>query len=165
LSGPIYDTLSARARSTVLLRLDALTSDRSATYDSDTVTVEHVLPQNPPANSEWITWFPNSAERASVVHTLGNLALLTRKKNSSARNFDFEKKKTAYFARGGVSPFALTTQVLRSPAWTPDVVATRQAELLATLEQHWRLHNRKETELPPALAALIANTAADAQRV
>jgi hypothetical protein len=90
-----------------------------------------------------MTWFPEAANRAAVVHTLGNLALLTRKKNSAASNYEFDKKKEAYFAKGGISPFVLTTQVLRNSEWTPEVVAARQVELLTALETHWRLEDRK----------------------
>lgn len=144
LNGPIYDELATRACSIVLLRLDALLSGGGAVYDFETVTVEHVLPQTPQAESKWLTWFPDPVERAAVVHMLGNLALLTRKKNSAAKNYEFDKKKTAYFARGGISPFVSTTQVLSEPNWTPDVVKARQAALAAKLEQHWRLENRED---------------------
>ena len=109
----------------------------------ETATVEHVLPQKPLPDSEWIKWFPDAGERSSILHKLGNLALLTRKKNSSARNYDFDKKKTAYFAKGGISPFVLTTQVLRNAQWTPAVVSARQQELLAKLEHHWKLEGRQ----------------------
>jgi hypothetical protein len=139
LSGPVYDTLPARARSTLLLRLDDLLSGGGATYDYPTVTVEHVLPQNPAGDSAWIDWFPDPEVRAQWVHRLGNLALLTRKKNSGASNYEFDRKKDAYFANGGVSPFTLTTQVLGHETWTPPTVAARQASLLARLSQHWRL--------------------------
>lgn len=144
LNGPIYQSLAARARASVLLRLDSLMSGGGATYDTETITVEHVLPQTPATGSEWLTWFPDSVERASLVHTLGNLALLTRKKNSAARNYDFEKKKTAYFARGGISPFVLTTQVLSTTRWTPETIKIRQTELIGKLETHWRLMQRKD---------------------
>lgn len=143
LSGPIYDTHSARARSIILLRLDALVSGGGASYDFETITVEHVLPQTPQANSNWMIWFSTPQDRLEWVHRIGNLALLTRKKNSAANNYDFEKKKLAYFTKGGVSPFALTTQVLQHQDWTPAVVTARHAELLATLELHWRLQDRK----------------------
>ncbi|WP_316232891.1 DUF262 domain-containing HNH endonuclease family protein [Bradyrhizobium sp. SZCCHNPS2010] len=143
LSGQVYDVLSARARSALLLRLDGLLSGGGASYDFETITVEHILPQNPKDGSRWTTWFPDPAARAAVVHTLGNLALLTRKKNSAAGNYEFDKKKEAYFTKGGISPFVLTTQVLTNSEWTPEVVAARQAELLATLERHWRLKDRK----------------------
>jgi len=126
-------------------------SGGGAFYDHETTTVEHVLPQKPQEGSKWLEWFPEPSIRAVVVHTLGNLALLTRKKNSAARNYEFEKKKTAYFARGGISPFVLTTQVLRTPEWTLAVVIARQAELMAKLEEHWRLKDRKDP-----LEALLA---------
>lgn len=139
LGGPVYDTLPARVRSTLLLRLDDLMSGGGATYDYPTVTVEHVLPQNPGAESAWTVWFPEPDERANWVHRLGNLALLTRKKNSGASNYEFDRKKDAYFANGGVSPFSLTTQVLGHETWTPSIVAARQLALVGRLADHWRL--------------------------
>jgi hypothetical protein len=144
LSGPLYKTLSARARSTVLLRLDALLSGGGASYEYETVTVEHVLPQNPGTESEWVVWFPDAAVRANLVHQIGNLALLTRKKNSSASNYEFERKKAAYFSKGGVSPFVITTQVLRNAKWTAEIIEARQTELMAILESRWRLQGRKD---------------------
>jgi hypothetical protein len=142
LDGPFYDTFAARARTTILLRLDTLLSGGGAKYDYQTVTAEHVLPQTPPAGSKWLTWFPDMNDRLQSVHKLGNLALLTRKKNSAASNYEFDKKKQSYFAHGGVSPFVLTTQVLGKNEWTPVIVAARQKELLAILEKHWQLQNR-----------------------
>lgn len=143
LDGPFYDTFAARARTTILLRLDTLLSGGGAKYDYQTITVEHVLPQQPPQGSNWLGWFPDVKDRYQWVHRLGNLALLTRKKNSSASNYEFDKKKQSYFAHGGVSPFVLTTQVLGKKEWTPSIVTQRQTELLALLEQHWRLKQRK----------------------
>lgn len=139
LTGPVYLTLSARARSTLLLRLDALLAGGGATYDYPVITVEHVLPQNPAANSEWLRWFPDEEARRARTHRLGNLALLTRKKNSAASNYEFERKKTAYFLNGGVSPFPLTTQVIGHSAWTPAIVDSRQQALVDVFVAHWTL--------------------------
>jgi hypothetical protein len=138
LDGDIYNLLP-RLRSYILLRLDSALSGGGATYQYELITVEHVLPQNPEPASKWVTWFPDPAVRENVVHRLGNLALLTRKKNSSARNFDFDKKKTSYFTKGGVSPFQITTQVISHQEWTPAVVQQRQTELLDKLKAVWRL--------------------------
>jgi hypothetical protein len=149
LDGMVYDNFAARARTTILLRLDTLVSGGGAKYDYQTITVEHVLPQNPPPGSMWLTWFPDANDRYQWVHKLGNLALLTRKKNSAASNYEFDKKKQSYFAQGGVSPFVLTTQVLNKNEWTPVIVAARQKELLALLEAHWRLKKRRN----PAVVA------------
>jgi hypothetical protein len=104
------------------------------------MTVEHVLPQHPAHESEWTRWFDTPVERSRWVHRLGNLALLTRVKNSAANNYDFATKKRKYFAtKDGVSPFALTTQVLQEDEWTPQVVERRQNELIAHLRLLWRL--------------------------
>jgi len=138
LDGDVYE-LIPRLRSYILLRLDSALSGGGATYEYDLITVEHVLPQNPEPKSQWETWFPDPTLRAGVVHRLGNLALLTRKKNSSARNFEFDKKKTSYFTKGGVSPFAITTQVVKEKEWTPALVERRQGELLDKLKTVWRL--------------------------
>lgn len=143
LDGPLYSLLSARACSTVLQRLDRLISAGGAHYDYETITVEHVLPQNPAETSVWLKWWPEAVERSRWVHRLGNLALLTRKKNSSAQNYDFEVKKDKYFRKSGVSPFALTTQVLNEASWTLDAVKARQGELVARLEDHWKLGDRR----------------------
>jgi hypothetical protein len=143
LNGPLYDTLSAKARTPVLLRLDSLLSDGAASYDYPTITVEHVLPQNPGAGSKWLEWFPDPIVRSQTVHQLGNLALLTRRKNSQASNWDFERKKESYFRKGSVSSFALTTQVLQAADWTKTHVDGRQKQLMQLLEQCWRLERRK----------------------
>lgn len=138
LSGDLY--LIKRIRQYVLLRLDSTLSQGEATYDYPIITVEHVLPQNPNEKSIWIKWFPIEEERAKYVHRIGNLALLSRRKNSEAQNFDFDKKKEKYFATSkGVSPFALTTQVLQSTDWTIDVINKRQDNLLRKLKTLWRL--------------------------
>ncbi|MCA9156206.1 MAG: HNH endonuclease [Planctomycetales bacterium] len=63
-------------------------SGGGATYDHAIITVEHVLPQNPKSGSQWERWFPNPAVREQWVHRLGNLALLSRRKNSSASNYE-----------------------------------------------------------------------------
>ncbi|MEI9477205.1 MAG: HNH endonuclease family protein, partial [Deltaproteobacteria bacterium] len=111
-----------------------------ATYDYPIISVEHVLPQNPSKGSVWLKWFPMEEERAQYTHRIGNLALLSRKKNAQAQNYDFDKKKEGYFATSkGVSPFALTTQVLQKTEWTPAIINDRQKDLLQKLKTLWRL--------------------------
>lgn len=85
-------------------------------------------------------WWPEPQQRARWQHRLGNLALLSRAKNERASNLEFALKKTTYFSgKDGVSPFAITTQILQETEWTPKVVERRQKELLAHLRKLWRL--------------------------
>lgn len=136
LDGDLY--LIQKIRRYVLLRLDAALSGGEAFYNLSNITVEHVLPQNP--GSEWIKWFPTQEERERYVHRLGNLVLLSHAKNSAAQNYEFGLKKKTYFTtKTGISPFALTTQVLNEQEWTPEVIERRQKELIGVLKQVWRL--------------------------
>lgn len=124
----------------VLLRLDSLLSDSDAVYNHNTITIEHVLPQNPPEESEWLDNFPDSEWRKKNVHRLGNLLLLSRRRNSSARNYPFEKKKERYFSTRGSTSFALTTQVVNENEWTPQIIKRRQKRLVGMLIDVWRLN-------------------------
>jgi len=143
LSGPIYDTHSSRALAVLLLRLDQLMADGSASYKHDIVSVEHVMPQQPAPNSQWRNWIPDVPTHQQWVHRLGNLTLLSRKKNSSASNRDFSWKKSAYFTKGGICSFALTTQVLQHEEWTLDVMEQRQEAMLKAFDSYLRLQDRK----------------------
>ena len=138
LNGNLY--LIKRIRLYVLLRLDSALAQGEATYDYPIITVEHVLPQSPSEGSVWLKWFPTEEDRAKYTHRIGNLALLSGKKNAQAQNFDFNIKKEKYFAtRKVISPFAITTQVLQKSEWTPDVIEQRQIELLTKLKELWNL--------------------------
>jgi hypothetical protein len=138
LDGDIYS--QTKIRLYVLRRLDSALSQAEASYNYSTITVEHVLPQSPNEGSRWISWFPDQAARESWTHRIANLVLLSRRKNSQARNFEFDVKKDRYFTtRTGTSPFAITTQVLRETEWTPAILERRQDALLTTLKQLWRL--------------------------
>jgi hypothetical protein len=138
LAGDLYH--ETKTRLYVLLRLDSELARGQGSYNYPIITVEHVLPQTPDPNSIWMTWFPTEDVRDQYTHKLANLVLLARKKNSQARNYDFDVKKQKYFSSPkGVSPFALTTQVLTEKNWTPAVLDARQKELLDVLRVLWRL--------------------------
>lgn len=138
LAADIYTV--TRTRMYIMLRLDSALSAGGATYDYPTITVEHVLPQNPAAGSLWRTWFTD-AQRQQWVHRLANLALLPRRKNAEASNLEFDLKKQKYFTtKSGVVPFAVTTQILMEKEWRPGLLQVRQQNLLNALATLWRLH-------------------------
>ena len=138
LDGPIYRK-SSRVPSILLLRLDSALAGEGASYDYSVVSVEHVLPQNPNPDSEWMHNFPNQEEREQWTHRLANLVLLSRRKNTRASNYDFVNKKSQYFTKNDVSLFALTTRVVNESEWTPEVLRRRQVELIEVLKEEWRL--------------------------
>lgn len=138
LDGDIY--METRIRLPLLLRLDSMLSAGGAVYDSPIISVEHVLPQTVQPGSQWEKDFPEPSTREGLVHRLANLVLLTRRKNSQANNADFAVKKTKYFStKAGVTNFALTSQVLAEPDWTPKTLERRQEGLIDTIADVWRL--------------------------
>ena len=145
LDGPIY--ARSRVPRPLLLRLDSLLADRGARYEHSKITIEHVLPRNPERNSQWLRDFPDEEEREEWTDRLANLVLLSRTKNIRALNYDFVRKKKEYFQRGGVAPFALTTQVLAEDEWTPAVLQRRQRELINALKKEWRLGGETPLQL------------------
>lgn len=142
LNGDIYNKYKTRGiRLYILLRLDSFISDNTPNYDSyKRITIEHVLPQNPDSDSQWLKCFPIKEEREKYVHRLGNLVLLSRQKNSQASNYDFHKKKEKYFKRP-VATFALTIQVINEQEWTPTIMENHQRDSLENLKQIWQLND------------------------
>ncbi len=138
LNGDIY--LTTKTRKYVLLRLDeVLANSPGVTYDHRIITVEHVLPQHPKADSNWERYFTED-ERTFWTHRLANLLLLNQAKNSEAQNYDFDEKKAKYFQSDkGTPTFALTGQVLSHQSWTPEVLKARQTSLLGALATEWDL--------------------------
>ncbi len=139
LDGDIYRKLP-RARLALVLRIEALVSDGSKKQVFDYLSLEHVLPQTPPADSDWIKSFPGEDERDSWTHRLANLVPLHIRKNPAASNYDFATKKNVYFkGKGTASPFVLTQEVRSETEWTPTFLAERQQRLVDVLKRHWSL--------------------------
>ena len=139
LNGDIYRKLP-KARMALMLRLEALVSDGSKKQAFEHLSLEHVLPQTPPAASDWIKWFPDEEERESWTHRLANLVPLHVRKNPAASNLDFATKKNVYFkGKGTASPFILTQEVRSEDSWIPSMLAVRQKRLVGVLEKYWEL--------------------------
>lgn len=141
LDGEIYKMTPLR-RNYVILRLNAFLSDGANRFDSEPniLTIEHVLPQTIKAGSEWERLWPDSDTRDMWLNRISNLVPLTRKKNSAAQNYDFDRKKNTYFSTvNGVTTYPLTTQVIREEKWTPEVLERRQEELIKKFSDSWDL--------------------------
>lgn len=95
LNGKIYGRKFARY---VLLRMDYLLQNQDQKMHFETLSVEHVLPQNPAADSLWVKDFTD-AERDDLTDKLGNLVLITCKKNISQGRLDYAEKKKKYFEK------------------------------------------------------------------
>jgi uncharacterized protein with ParB-like and HNH nuclease domain len=92
------------------------------------ITVEHILPQNPPENSEWVKIFTEE-QREEWTNKLGNLVLLSGRKNSKAQNYEFKKKKEVYF-RPKCTPFRITQELENVNEWNMENLLSRHKRLI-----------------------------------
>lgn len=144
LNGEIY-SMTAKRRNYIIQRLDSFLSDGGATYNTKLFTIEHVLPQHPSADSEWMKLWPDTQMQRFWLNKIANLVPLTRQRNSAAQNYDFNTKKIKYFqSKNGTSSYTLTTQVINIAAWTPEVVEARQKDLEEIFISKWDLKISKE---------------------
>ena len=132
--------MTPQRRNYIIQRLDSFVSDGGATYNTKLFTIEHVLPQHPAEDSDWMKLWPDAQERSYWLNRIANLVPLTRPSNSAAQNYEFDVKKVKYFqSKGGTSSYTLTTQVLNVASWTPDAVKTRQENLEGIFSEKWEL--------------------------
>ena len=61
----------------------------------DKCTLEHIIPQQPEQNTNWLKDFSKEF-RNDFTYKLGNMTLLTQKMNSAAKNYDYSKKIMIY---------------------------------------------------------------------
>ena len=102
-------------------------------------TIEHVFPQNPKDINDWSGW--TEGNKNQWLHKIGNLALLSRRKNSKVGNKKFKIKRDEFFGlKYGVTPYALTNKLAsHDKDWPVEHVEERQKELLEVLHKGWDL--------------------------
>lgn len=129
LDGAIYGRRFARY---VLLRLEYLLASHAAPLNlPDDISVEHILPQNPGGTSQWVLDF-SEEERETWLHRLGNLMLLSRRKNTSLGNLDFANKRVRYF-EDRVESLPNSQRLLAMRSFTLTDLENRHKELLKRL--------------------------------
>jgi hypothetical protein len=109
-----------------LLRMELVAAEHDTIHEFDAKSVEHVLPQEPEPVGYWADHHKLEQIR-DYVDKIGNLVLLSKGKNSAARNFDFPKKKEKYL-KNRVSDYPRSVQVLNYPDWERKTIEERTAE-------------------------------------
>lgn len=119
----------------LLLKLDYLYADHSNRMSLEYLSVEHILPQNPKKDSQWRQDFTNE-ERKDWTHRLGNLVLITTRKNTAQGNRDYADKKSRYFDKR-VSTCPNSLRVLQNAQWTPAELKANHNIVLSKLRKSY----------------------------
>ena len=117
----------------LLLRLNYLYRDVDTVLSlPETISIEHILPQNPKADSQWKADFDDEV-RELWTNKLGNLIILSRRKNSSQSNLDYEKKKQKYF-KGNVN-LGRSAFIMSKSTWQLDDLQENHKDAVAKLKE------------------------------
>jgi uncharacterized protein with ParB-like and HNH nuclease domain len=120
----------------ILLKLDYLYHDDSHKMSIESLSVEHILPQNPADDSQWKKDFTDT-ERKEWTDKLGNLVLITTRKNSSQGRLDYKDKKEKYFQKR-INSCPNSLRILnRYSVWTLEKLSENHDMVLIGLQKHY----------------------------
>ena len=98
--------------------------------------VDHILPEKWGATNYWKNnW---SQEKAALwLNKLGNLTLLSGKKNIAASNDSFPKKRGIYKGKGldGTTAFLISQKIMRKKDWTETEIRDRHKWIIEQTEK------------------------------
>ncbi|MGB2842728.1 MAG: DUF262 domain-containing HNH endonuclease family protein [Halobacteriota archaeon] len=140
----LFDTLAGniygrRAVRYVLLILDLLYHGYTTKLEMpETISIEHILPQNPYDGSQWKKDFTD-LEREEWTNKLGNLVLISRRKNSAQGNKEYADKKDKYF-KNNVELFSNSVRIYNQySTWTLTDLDKNHKEVLAKIQQGFNI--------------------------
>jgi len=131
LEGNIYGRRAARY---VLLKVDLLFHGHTTKLEMpETISIEHILPQNPYDGSQWKIDFTDT-EREDWTNKIGNLVLISRRKNSAQGNKDYAEKKDRYF-KNNVELFSNSVRIYNQfQTWTLADLTKNHSEILMKIK-------------------------------
>lgn len=122
----------------LLLILDYKFQNHDQKMHFETLSVEHILPQNPEATSQWCNNFTET-DRSTWTDKLANLVLITRRKNTSQGRLDYDEKKAKYFQKN-IDTCPNSLRLLHDfSTWTLKDIQRNEAVVMGKLEEFFGL--------------------------
>ncbi len=133
--GKVYGKAYARY---LLMKLDLLYQGHDALLQPPTLlSIEHILPRSPHKESQWRRDFTDEAQ-TQWTDRLGNLTLISRRKNARLSNLDFQKKMQGYF-RHSIEPFPNSIRIYQQyQTWTLGDLQDNHETVCKCLQQTYR---------------------------
>jgi uncharacterized protein with ParB-like and HNH nuclease domain len=129
----IYKRIAQSRTRMILEALDIqqVSNKQEQIYIKDKLSIEHIYPQTPDA-SVWPP-LPNS----DIVHTIGNLTLLTTPLNSSVSNGAFVLKRVEIAHQSRLRLNVYFQDLVGKDTWTADDIAERGSQLFSLAASIW----------------------------
>lgn len=130
-------SLNPRARSKQLVRylfarLEAAAGGQAIHFEEGSVTIEHILPENPA--HPWEAF--SGAERERDLCRLGNLTPLEGALNRSIGASGYERKREVYAKSGFI-----LTRTITAEEWSPSAIRERQRHLAELAVKAWSIES------------------------
>ena len=119
----------------VLRRLSFVLGADPGPIDGAKVSIEHILPRNPPKERSWNLEFKSEEAVLAFTDRLGNLALLTGTQNRKADTNDWPTKRKILKASG----FKLSLEAAENATWTAKIIDARTEKMIRLLFAQWDL--------------------------
>lgn len=124
----------------LMYKLDYLYEGNDKKSSPKQISVEHILPQNPSDDSKWKRDF-NDIDREIWTNRLGNLLLISRRKNSSLGRLDYGDKSKRYFD-DKIELFSNSVRVLsNNKRWTKAELEANHKKVLKDLISHYGIEH------------------------
>jgi hypothetical protein len=146
-NNPIYQTTRGRVGMILeALDLQLTTSKQEVVHVTGPLSIEHILPQQW-SSSDWP--YPAcatqgdgnqeglAAQRSLLLHTFGNLTLLTQRLNSEVSNGPFSQKRSKIAKQSNLRLNTYFQHFKDDDLWAEEQIVERGAELFKTALQVW----------------------------
>ena len=122
----------------ILLKLDYIYQDQTQTMSIEFLSVEHILPQSPKDDSQWKKDFTDE-QREEWTDRLGNLVLISKRKNASQGRLDYVDKKKKYFEKR-INSCPNSAHVLNEyTKWTPVELQDNHRTVIERLKEYYQI--------------------------
>lgn len=117
----------------ILCKLENQISNKLIDFNSDSITIEHILPESP--GDEWTQI--NEDQEKKLVYRLGNLTLMKFSRNKEAGNKNFAEKCPFYLN----SAYKLTSQIAEKyQNWTENNIEENQSMMARLAKTIWKIN-------------------------
>jgi hypothetical protein len=112
--------------------------ERRLRSDSE-IWLEHILPQNPEEDSDWMRIFPDKRLREDYTYRLGNQTLLLSTLDRRALNKPFEENKRLCYSN---SQIELTRDLLDVDEWNKESIDKNSEKIFDLAKRVWPIPER-----------------------
>jgi uncharacterized protein with ParB-like and HNH nuclease domain/ribosomal protein S17E len=117
----------------ILCKLENQFSNKLIDFNNESLTIEHILPENPGVEWQQIAW----EQEKKLVYRLGNLTLMKFSRNKDAGIKNFTEKRPIYQD----SVYEITSQIAEKyQQWTEDSIEDNQNMMARLAKTIWKIN-------------------------